>query len=172
MNTMKMKNTNQYKKSWEGGGNCGHKIFTCWVEEGDILKTISYVELFMDTMKMKDNFCNGCQYKKQKSQDEGGNNAYKIFISRVEEGNIPNTISYPELFMTTMKMKINYCNECQYEMQKYWDGGGSNAHKIFMSQVEEGIIPNAISYVKLLMTTMKMINFCSGHQYEMCWRRE
>lgn len=70
MNTMKMKNTNQYKKSWEGGGNCGHKIFTCWVEEGDILKTISYVELFMDTMKMKDNFCNGCQYEMQKSQQK------------------------------------------------------------------------------------------------------
>ena len=168
MNTMKMKNTNQYKKSWDGGGNYGHKIFTCWVEEGDILKTISYVELFMATMKMKDNICNGCQYEMQKSQDEWGNNAYKIFISRVEEGNIPNTISYPELFITTMKMKINYCNECQYEMQKYWDGGGSNAHKIFMNQVEEGNIPNAISYVKLLMTTMKMINLCSGHQYEMC----
>ena len=50
---MKMKNTNQYKKSWEGGGNCGHKIFTCWVEEGDILKTISYVELSWIPWKWK-----------------------------------------------------------------------------------------------------------------------
>ena len=40
----------------------------------------------------------------QKSRNGGGNNAYKIFTSRVEEGNIPNTISYVKLFMTTMKM--------------------------------------------------------------------
>ena len=38
----------------------------------------------MTTMKMK----NGNRYKIQKKQDKGGNNAYKIFTSRVEEGYI------------------------------------------------------------------------------------
>ena len=52
-------------------------------------------------MKVK----NGNQYKIQKSQDEGGNNAYKIFTRWVEEGYIPSTISHVELFMNTMKKK-------------------------------------------------------------------
>ena len=42
----------------------------------------------MTPMKMKNNFCNGHQYKMQKSQDGGGNNAYKIIMCRVEERNI------------------------------------------------------------------------------------
>ena len=33
-------------------------------------------------------------------------------------------------------------------MQKSWDGEGNNAYKIFMSRVEEGYIPNTISYVE------------------------
>ena len=79
--------------------------------------TVSYIKLFMTTMKVK----NGNQYKIQKSQDEGGNNAYKIFTRWVEEGYIPSTISHVELFMNTMKKKI--CNGYQYEIQKSWDGG-------------------------------------------------
>ena len=63
----------------------------------------------------------------QKSRDRGGNDAYKIFSSGVEEGNIPNTISHEKLFMTTMKMKNNFCDGYQYEMQKNQDGGGNNA---------------------------------------------
>ena len=47
-----------------------------------------YAELFMTPMKMKNNFCDGHQYEKQKSQDGGGNNAYKIIMCRVEERNI------------------------------------------------------------------------------------
>ena len=79
--------------------------------------TVSYIKLFMTTMKVK----NGNQYKIQKSQDEGENNAYKIFTRWVEEGYIPSTISHVELFMNTMKKKI--CNGYQYEIQKSWDGG-------------------------------------------------
>ena len=48
--------------------------------------------------------------KAENSQDGGGNNAYKIITSRVEERNIPKTISYVELFMSTMQMKNNFCN--------------------------------------------------------------
>ena len=40
-------------------------------------------------------------------------------------------------------------------MQKSWDGGGNNAYKIFTSWVEEGYIQNTISYVELLMNTLK-----------------
>ena len=39
-------------------------------------------------------------------------------------------------------------------MQKNWDGGGYNAYKTFMSRVEEGYIPKAISYVELFMNTL------------------
>ena len=65
--------------------------------------------------------------KYKKSRDGGGNNAYKIFTSQVEEGYIPNTISYVKLFMTTMKMKNNFCDGYQYEIQK--------------ARMEEGIMP-------------------------------
>ena len=71
-----------------GGGKKTYKIFTSLVDEGNIPNTVSYVELFMTPMKMKNNFCNGHQYKMQKSQDGGGNNAYKIIMCRVEERNI------------------------------------------------------------------------------------
>ena len=104
-------------------------------------------------MKMK----NRNQYKIQKSQDGGENNVYKYFTRQVEEGYIPNTTSYVELFMNTMEIK-NSCNGYQYEMQKSQDGEGNNAYKIFMSWVEEGCIPNTISYVELFMTTMKIKN--------------
>ena len=40
-----------------------------------------------------------------KSQDGEENNAYKIFKSRVVEGNVSNTISYAEFFMALMKIK-------------------------------------------------------------------
>ena len=76
----------------------------------------------MTTMKMK----NGNQYKIQKSQNGGGNNANKNFMSRVEQRYIPNTISYLELFMNTIKIK-DFCNRYQYEMQK--------------AGMEEGIMP-------------------------------
>ena len=108
-----------------------------WVEEGYTPNTISYVELFMNTLKIKNNFCNGHQYEMQKSRDGGGNNAYKIFSSQVEEGYIPNTISYVKLFMTTMKMKNNFCDGYQYEIQKSQDGGWNNAYKIIMCRVDE-----------------------------------
>ena len=56
---------------------------------------------------------------------------------------------------------------CQYEMQKNWDGGGSDAYKIFTSWLVEGNIPNTISYMGLFMATMKMRNnLCNGYQYE------
>ena len=55
----------------------------------------------------------------------------------MEEGNIPNTVSYVELFMTPIKMKNNFCDGHQYEMQKGQDGGGNNAYKIIMYRVEE-----------------------------------
>ena len=106
------------QRSWDGGGKNAYQIFSNRVEEGNIPNTISYMKLFMTTMKMKKNFCDGYQYEIQKSQDGGGNNAYKIFTSRVEERYIPNTISYVELFMNTLKIKNNFCNEHQYQMQK------------------------------------------------------
>ena len=48
----------------------------------------------------KKKICNGHQYEMQKSWNGVWNNAYKIFSSWVEEGNISNTISYVKLFMT------------------------------------------------------------------------
>ena len=174
MTTMRTKNNfcngyqHEMQKNQNGGGNNPYKIFTSRVEKGNIPNTISYVKLFMNTLKMKNNFCNGHQYEMQKSQDGGGNNAYQIFSGRLEEGNIPNTISYVKLFMTTMKMKNNLCNRYQDKMQKSQNGGGNNAYKIFTSRVEEGNILNTISYVKLFMTTIKIKNnFCKGQQYEM-----
>ena len=104
---------------------------------------VFYIKLFMTTMKMK----TGNQCKIQKIQNGERNNAYKNFTSRVEQGYIPNTTSYLELFMNTIKIK-DFCNRYQYEMQKSWDGEGNNAYKIFMSRVEEGYIPNTISYVE------------------------
>ena len=182
MNTIKIKdfcNRYQYEMQiiWDGGGSNAFKIFMSRVEEEYIPNTISYVQLFMTIMKMKNNFCDGYQYEIQKSQDGGWNNAYKIFTSRVKEGYVPNTISYVKLFMTTMKMKNNFFDGYQYEIQKRQYGGGNNAHKIFTCRVEEGYIPNTISDVKLFMTTMKMKNnFCDGYQYEIRkkpgWRRE
>ena len=59
----------------------------------------------MTPMKMKNNFCDGHQYEKQKSQDGGGNNAYKIIICRVEERNICKHKTCLELFIATMKKK-------------------------------------------------------------------
>ena len=136
------------------------------VEQGYIQNTISKVELFMNTLTIKNNFCYGHQYEMQKSWDGGGNNVYKIFMSRVEEGYIPNTITYVELFMTTLKIKNNFCNGHHYEMQKSRGGEGNNVYQIF-SRMEEENIPNTISYVKLFMTTMKINNnFCDGYQYE------
>ena len=76
----------------------------------ETFQTLPYVKLFMTTMKMINNFCDGYQYEIQKSWNEEGNNAYKIFTSRVEERYIPNTISYVELFMDTLKIKSNFCN--------------------------------------------------------------
>ena len=96
---------------------------------------------------------NGNRYKIQKSQNGGGNNANKNFTSRMEQGYIPNTKSYLGLFMNTIKIK-DFCNRYQYEMQKSWDGGENNSYEIFMSQVEEGYIPNTISYVDILCGTV------------------
>ena len=93
----------------------------------------------MTTMKIKKE----SQYKIQNSQDRGGGNAYKNFTSRVEEGYIPNTVSYVELFMNNIKIKI-FCNGYQYEMQQRRDGVGNKTYKIFTSRVEEGIIPNTV----------------------------
>ena len=125
------------QKTWNGGGNNEYKIFMSRVEEGYIPKTISYVELFINTLKIKDNLCNGHQYGMQKSCDGRENNAYPIFSSRLEEENIPNKISYAKLLMTTMKIKNNLCDGYQYEMQKSQDGGRNIAYKIIMSRVEE-----------------------------------
>ena len=89
----------------EGIRNNAYKIFTNRVEEGYIANTISFVELFMNAMKIENNFCNGYQYEMRKSRDGGGNNAYKIFSSQLEVGYIPYKIFYVELFRTTMEMK-------------------------------------------------------------------
>ena len=125
------------QKILDGEGNNNHKIFTSRVEEGNVSNTISYVELVMNTIKIRNNFCNGYQYEIQKRWDGGGNNNHKIFTSHVKERNIPNIMPYKELFMTPMKMKNNFCNGNQYEMQKSTDGGGNNAYKIIMCRVEE-----------------------------------
>ena len=67
-------------------------------------------------------------FQMQKSWDGRGNNAYKTVMSWMEEGYIPNTISYVELFMNTLKIKNNFSNGHQYEIQKGWDGRGNNAY--------------------------------------------
>ena len=59
----------------------------------------------MTPMKMKNNFCNGHQYKMQKSQDGGGNNAYKIIMCAQRREIYENTTSCLELFIATMKKK-------------------------------------------------------------------
>ena len=82
---------------------------------------------YMTTMKMKNNYYNGCQNEMQKSQDEGGNKAYKISASQVEEGSNSNTISYAKLFMATIKMKNSFCSGYQHEMQKSRDRWGNNS---------------------------------------------
>ena len=64
----------------------------------------------------------------QKIRDGGGNNAYKIFSSWVKVGNIPNTISYVELFMNSLKMKNNFCNM-------------DTSMKCRKVEMEEGIMP-------------------------------
>ena len=159
MNTMKRKNNfcnghlYEIQKLQEKGGNNAYKIFLSEVEEGNIPNTISYMELFRNTMKMENNFCKGHQYEMQKSQDGGGNNAFKIFSSWVKEGNIPSTTSYMELFMTPMKMKNNFCDRRQYEMQKCHDGGGNNSYKIIMCQVDEG---NIISKHNIFLVCIKV----------------
>ena len=93
-----------------------------WIglEEGKIPIIMYNLEMFMTTRKIR-----------------RVNNASKIFTSSVEEGDISNTISYVKLFMITMKMKTNLCNEHQYEMWKSWNGGWNNAFKIFTGRVEE-----------------------------------
>ena len=161
MNILTIKNNfcngHQYEmqKSWDGGGNNVYKIFMSRLEEGYIPNTITYVELFMTTLKIKNNFCNGHHYEMQKSRGGEGNNVYQIF-SRMEEENIPNTTSYVKLFMTTMKIKNNFCDGYQYEIHKSRDGGGNNSYKIFTSWVEEGYILNIMSYVELFMNTLKI----------------
>ena len=116
---MKIKNENQYKiqKSQGGGRNNAYKNFTSRVEEGCNPNKTSYVELFMNNMKIKNNFCNWLQYETQRNREGGRNNAYKIFTAQVEEGYTPNTTSYVEDFMTAMKMKNHFCDRFQYEMQ-------------------------------------------------------
>ena len=96
----------------------------------------------------------------QKSGYGEGNNAYKIFASRVEEGYIPNTVSYVELFMNTLKIKNNFCNWHHYKMHKSRDGGGNNVYKIIMCRVEErNIIFKHKTCLKLFIATMKKKNF-------------
>ena len=63
-----------------------------------------------------------------KCRDGGGNNAYKTFSSQVENRNILYTISYVKLFITSKKMKNNFCDGYQHEMQKSQDGGGENSY--------------------------------------------
>ena len=65
---------------------------------------------------------------RMKCRDGGGNNAYKTFSSQVENRNILYTISYVKLFITTKKMKNNFCDGYQYETQKSQDGGGENSY--------------------------------------------
>ena len=168
MNTMEINsfcNGHQYEmqKNRDREGNNTYKIFTSRVEEGCIPNTISYVELFLNAMKINP-YYNGHQYEMKKSRGGGGNNTYKFCTSRGEEGNIPNTIPYVELFMNAMKIKDNFYDVYQYEMQKRRDGGGNNTSKTFTSRGEEGNIPNTISFVELFMTTMKMKNnFCDEY---------
>ena len=108
----------------------------------------------MNTMKMK----NGSHYKIQKSQDGGGDNAHKIFTSQVEEGYVPNTTSYVEMFMNTMKIK------------KIISATDTNI-KCKRAEMDEGIMPiislqarwrrelvQTLSYMELFMTPMKMQN--------------
>ena len=96
------------------------------------------------------------------------NNAFKIITSWVEKGNIPETTSYTKLFMSTMQIENNFCNECQYEKQNSRRGGENNVYKTFTSWVEKGNTPNTIPYMELFLPPMKMKkNFCDKHQYEM-----
>ena len=78
----------------------------------------------------------------------------------MEERNIPNIVSYVELFMTLIKMKNNFCDRHQYEMQKGQDGGGNNAYKIIMCRVEErNIICKHKICLELFIATMKKKQF-------------
>ena len=83
----------------------------------------------------------------------------------MEQGYIPNTISYVKLFMDTMKIKNNCCDGYQYEIQKIWDGGANNA---FPNLFEPGgggkHSKHNILCETMFMTNMKMkSNFCGGY---------
>ena len=69
-------------------------------------------------------------------------------------GNVPNT-------MPTMKTKNNFCNGCQNEIQKSWDGVGNNAFKNLYEPGGEGKIlyTNKISCLELSIGTMKKKQF-------------
>ena len=108
----------------------------------------------------KNNLCNGHQYEMQKSGDGGGNNANKIFTSRVEEGYIPNTISYVELFTNTLKIRNNFCNWYYYKMHKSRDGGENNVYKVIMCWVEErNVLFKRKTCLKLFIASMKKKQF-------------
>ena len=103
--------------------------------------------LFVNTLEIKNNFCNGQQYEMQKSRDRGRNNTYKIFSSWVEEGKIPNTISYVKLFMATMKIKNNFCDGYQYEIQKIRTGGEYLENKEIISAIDTSMKwPNKLKF--------------------------
>ena len=96
----------------------------------------------------------------QKSGDGGGNNANKIFTSRVEEGYIPNTISYVELFTNTLKIRNNFCNWYYYKMHKSRDGGENNVYKVIMCWVEErNVLFKRKTCLKLFIASMKKKQF-------------
>ena len=58
------------------------------------------------------------------------------------------------------KLKKNFCNGPQYEMQKSQDGEGNNAYKIFTSQMEErNITCKHKSCLELFIATMKKKQF-------------
>ena len=70
------------------------------------------------------------------------------------------TLSYVKLFMATMKMKNNFCDGYQHEVQKSWDGGGNNACKIIMCRVKEKIIIwKHKTCLELFLATMKNKQF-------------
>ena len=59
-----MDTNRKYKKAGMEEGLMHMKCLQAWWRR-DIFNTISYVELLMNTLKIKNNFCNGHQYEMQ-----------------------------------------------------------------------------------------------------------
>ena len=98
--------------------------------------------------------------KCKKSWDAGGSNAYKIFMSRVEEGTFQAQYPMWNCSWIPWKWKIISAIDTSMKCKKSRDGGGNNAYKIIICRVEErNIICKRKTCLELFIATMKKKQF-------------